>query len=128
MIVGIGIDIVELERMRAIADKRQQSFVMRILGTDELEDWQQIEHQGRKVEYLAGRFAAKEALSKAFGTGIGQVTFKEMEIVKHANGKPYVQLTGRAKAIAEENGVTDIWITISHSRTYAVAQAILEKK
>ena len=81
-----------------------------------------------RPEYLAGRFAAKEAISKALGTGIFQFSMREIEIDRNANGKPVVILRGKAKQIAQKFGDYKIHITISHSRENAVAYAVLEIK
>jgi len=129
MIVGIGLDIVELSRMAKMDRCCLDKFAARVLSLVELDEWNQIEHLRRKVEFLAGRFAVKEAVAKAFGTGIGKsMFFQDIGVVKDQNGKPDVVLTGRAKSTSTDRGVSYIWISISHSSQFAVAQAILEKK
>lgn len=117
MINGIGIDIVELARIKG-AMERHQSFVTRILTTKE----QTIFHKlsdNRKVEFLAGRFAAKEAFAKAVGTGIGkQLSWQDVEITPDINGKP---------TIVSKKTLGRIHLSISHSKEYAVANVIIEK-
>lgn len=116
MITGIGIDIVELSRIRKIY-LRQQKFVDRILTISEKEIFYNLTDD-RKVEYLAGRFAAKEAFSKAMGTGLGgNLSFLDIEIERDKNGKPFI-----SKPFYE-----GVHLSISHSKEYAVAQIVIEK-
>ncbi|OEH84930.1 hypothetical protein BHU72_06985 [Desulfuribacillus stibiiarsenatis] len=127
MIVGIGLDIADIERITKACGKQPQAFVKRILSEREFEEFQQLPSESRKYEYLAGRFAAKEALAKAFGTGIGKVSFCDLVILKDAYGKPVVTLEGNAKELARELEVTAVWVSITHDKGLAIAQAILEK-
>lgn len=115
MIDGIGIDIIELSRVEEILNK-QMKFVDRILTPKEKELFEKLNAR-RKIEFLAGRFAAKEAYSKANGTGIGsELSFLDIEIVPDERGKPFFSKPpGKAH------------LSISHSRDYAVAQVIIEK-
>ena len=116
MISGIGLDIVELKRIKKISE-RQSKFVDRILTQKEKETYEKL-RSNRKVEFLAGRFAAKEAYSKAAGTGIGkELSFLDIEIKTDSLGKPYI-------VKPETNG----FLSISHSRDYAVAQVVIEEK
>ncbi len=129
MIAGIGLDIVELSRIAGMEQRRMDKFALRVLTPEELHEWEHIEHLWRKIEFLAGRFAVKEAVSKAFGTGIGEsMSFAEIGVIKDQNGKPNVTLTGRAQSTSTRLGISHIWISISHSGQFAVAQAIIEKK
>lgn len=115
MIVGIGIDIIEIERIEKMIEG-QPKFIERILTEKE----RQVAHSlkgKRRSEFVAGRFAAKEAYSKAFGTGIGkEVSFLHIEITNDERGKPVL--------LANTNYT--IHLSISHSREFAVAQVILE--
>jgi holo-[acyl-carrier protein] synthase len=116
MIIGIGIDIVELERIEQLMMKNEK-FIDRILTEEEKAIFSKLSPK-RKVEFVAGRFAAKEAYAKAIGTGIGKnVSFHDIQIMNDDNGKP----------IAVSN-VKDcrIHVSISHSRDYAIAQVIIE--
>lgn len=115
MIKGIGIDIIELSRVEQLLNK-QKKFTARVLTPHELRKFENLSAQ-RQVEFLAGRFAAKEAYSKAAGTGIGkQLSFLDIEIDADSSGKPYfTKPEGRAH------------LSISHSRDYAVAQVIIEE-
>lgn len=116
MITGIGIDIVELKRIQDIV-VRQKRFAERILTSNEKQVFDKLAGK-RKIEFLAGRFAAKEAFSKAKGTGIGkELSFVDIEIASDEKGKPFI-----CKPL--NNGVH---LSISHSMEYAVAQVIIEK-
>ena len=115
MIKGIGIDIVELSRIEKIIVNKS-SFVKRVLTNDEHALFQKLPHK-RQVEFLAGRFACKEAFSKAWGTGIGSVGLKDIEILKERNGAPKV-----TNSPHEGN----VFVSISHTDSFAVAQIILE--
>ncbi|XJZ27580.1 holo-ACP synthase [Bacillota bacterium Lsc_1132] len=115
MIKGIGMDIIELARVQEMIE-RQPKFVDRVLTPLEKEKMEKLSGR-RKVEYLAGRFAAKEAFSKANGTGIGkELSFLDIEINTDKYGKPFVI---KPKVQAH--------LSISHSREYAVAQVIIEE-
>lgn len=114
MIKGIGIDIIELSRVAEMIE-RQPKFLDRILTPFEKEKMEMLSGH-RKVEFLAGRFAAKEAFSKANGTGIGkQLSFLDIEIHTNPLGKPVI-----VKPAIQAH------LSISHSREYAVAQVIIE--
>lgn len=116
MIKGIGIDIIELSRVQEIIST-QPKFIDRILCESEKQKFDQLSGI-RKVEFLAGRFAAKEAFSKANGTGIGkQLSFKDIEIDSDFRGKPFI-----LKPYVQAH------LSISHSREYAVAQVIIENE
>ncbi|PWU68061.1 MULTISPECIES: holo-ACP synthase [Gracilibacillus] len=117
MIKGIGIDIVELDRIREMATK-QPRFISRILTKKERDLYENLSSDKRKIEFLAGRFAAKEAFSKAIGTGIGKVSFQDIEILTNLEGAPifYSNITEKDK----------IFVSISHSKAYATAQVIIE--
>ncbi|MFD1781385.1 holo-ACP synthase [Fredinandcohnia salidurans] len=115
MIIGTGIDIVELERIKKILH-RQKKFVDRILTNAEKEKFFRLA-ESRQVEFLAGRFAVKEAYSKAVGTGIGEnLSFLDIEVLSDEKGKPVLTKPMNQKA----------HLSITHSKDYAVAQVILE--
>jgi|SRR5690625_49939 len=117
MIKGIGIDIIELERIERSV-KRQKRFVQRILTEKELEHYQSLPKERRKIEFIAGRFAAKEALAKATGRGIGALSFQHIEILPKRGGAPGIDVKGYKAG--------QIHLSISHSEHYAVAQVIIE--
>lgn len=119
MIVGIGIDIVEINRLAHSVEK-QPRFPERILHAEELQLYTQLTGK-RQIEYLAGRFAAKEAFSKALGTGIGEaVTWHDLVIHQQNNGSP--QLIWH-----KNNKGYRVHLSISHSAEYAVAHVVLEE-
>jgi holo-[acyl-carrier protein] synthase len=115
MIKGIGLDIVEIDRIAELA-ARQPKFIRRILTGTEIEQYISL-NGARRYEFLAGRFAAKEAFAKARGTGIGsELSFVDIEIRKDSSGKPYI-------FSPVEKGVH---LSITHSRDFAAAQVIIE--
>jgi len=115
MLVHTGVDLVEIERIRRAVERYGEHFLMRIYTREER---QQV---AGNIASLAARFAAKEAVSKALGTGIGIVSWQEIEIIRSESGAPSVRLHGNAQAIAQKNGFTGWSVSISHSRTHAVA-------
>ena len=115
MIKGIGIDIIELHRIFEIIS-RKGKLVDRILTANEKKVFDDLS-KTRKVEFLAGRFAAKEAFSKAIGTGIGkELSFQDIEIETDSFGKPFFK-----------KPEVQAHLSISHSRDYAVAQVVIEQ-
>ncbi|WP_078429415.1 holo-ACP synthase [Alkalihalobacterium alkalinitrilicum] len=116
MIKGIGIDIVEIARIKQ-AIERTDKFILRILTENERKKYHTLTKQ-RQFEYVAGRFAAKEAFVKAIGTGISkEVGWQDIEVVNDVNsGKPSIAWKGNDK----------VHVSISHSKEFAVAQVIIE--
>ena len=112
---SVGVDIIEIERIEAVLRRHGQRFLQRVYTPAE-----QVYCRGRVPE-LAVRFAAKEAISKALGTGMRGIAWREMEILGDERGKPVVHLHGRARARAEELGLSEFAVSLSHSRDYAVA-------
>jgi holo-[acyl-carrier protein] synthase len=121
VIVGIGTDIVEIQRIREIVEKRGQSFLSRIFTDAEKEYCLSTKDPAARC---AGRYAAKEAVLKALGTGLRGLRWRDIEIIRNSAGKPIVRLTAGAAQLAESLGITEILLTISHSRDYAVALAV----
>lgn len=128
MIYGIGHDVVEIKRInRIIEGSRREAFLQRILTLDEQAFAQ--ERAGRLSEFAAGRFAAKEAVSKAFGCGIGKlIGFQDMTVLPLPGGRPAVQLTEAAWERLElpDNGVYNIHLSITHQTELASAFAVVE--
>ena len=121
-IAGTGLDIVETERIRQSVEQFGDRFLNRIFLPDEI-----AYCRGMKLPELhfAARFAAKEAISKAFSTGIGhELGWKDMEICRRASGEPYVVLHGKGAALAQARGVTSVFVSLSHCRDYAAASAV----
>ena len=115
MIKGIGIDAVELSRITRLIEEKPK-FIARILTSDEMKLFQSLPFH-RQVEFLGGRYACKEAFSKAWGTGIGKVTFQDVEILKNENGQPVVTRSPHEGKV---------WVSITHTNETAFAQIILE--
>jgi holo-[acyl-carrier protein] synthase len=124
MILGTGIDIIEVARIASSYEKFGEKFVNRILLPDEIAYC--LTHQ-RPAPFLAVRFAAKEAISKAFGTGIGAALgWQDMEIRRKESGEPFVVLHGKGKTLFETRGAKQLLVSLSHTETYAAATAVLE--
>ena len=124
MILGTGIDIIEVERIASSFEKYGERFVNRILVAEEIAYC--LSHR-KPAPFLAVRFAAKEAISKAFGTGIGaQIGWQDMEIRKKESGEPYVVLHGKGAELFAARKAVRIHVTLSHTEHYATAMAILE--
>lgn len=116
MIKGIGIDLIELKRIEQAILKNAR-FVNRVLTEKEVSVYNEYSIKQRQIEFLAGRFAAKEAFSKAAGTGIGKLSFQDIQILNEGSGAPFIS----AKGFEPSN----IYLSISHSKEYAVAQVII---
>lgn len=121
MILGIGIDIIEIERIaKAIKNTR---FLKRVYTPKEIEF---LDSRKWNPCSVAGNFAAKEAMVKALGTGIGAIKWMDVEILRNSKGAPYVLLYGKALETYSEMDGEKIWVSISHSKEYATAQIIIE--
>lgn len=122
MIIGIGTDIVEIERIRTMIERHGDHFLRRCYTAGEIEYSQR--HRDSAVRF-AGRWAAKEAVVKVLGTGFIQgITFHDVEVISLHTGQPVVKLSGEAGRIAETLKITEVKLTISHAREYATATAI----
>ena len=119
-IIGIGIDIEENKRMQKIVDQDGKRFLNSVFTENELKVFELVEE---KAQYLSSRFAAKEAVMKAFGI---PMKWKDMEIMNDDSGKPYVTLLISDAEIMKHRNVKQIFITISHSKDYAIANVLLE--
>ncbi|MDF1741546.1 MAG: holo-ACP synthase [Verrucomicrobiales bacterium] len=119
---GIGIDIVDTARIEESIDRFGDRFIDRIFTAAEKAYCAPMSAAGR---HYAARFAAKEAIAKALGTGIGaDLAWTDMEILRNANGKPGANLTGAGKAFMDRNGIVEIQISLSHADNHAAANAI----
>jgi holo-[acyl-carrier protein] synthase len=124
MIVGLGVDITEVDRMEAAIARRGRPFLNRLFTPAEILYCEKHRHS---AERFAGRFAAKEAAMKALGTGWARgVRWIDIEIVREPSGKPTLKLSGAARAIAASLGVMHIAVTITHDGNTALAQVIFE--
>ena len=116
MIVGHGIDIEELASIQNAVEKRE-GFEQRVLTDKELERFSSLKGR-RQIEYLAGRWSAKEAFSKAMGTGIGKLGFQDLEILNNERGAPY---------FSKSPFSGKVWLSISHTDQFVTASVILEE-
>ena len=116
MIVGHGIDIEELASIQN-AVKKREGFAQRVLTDKELKRFASLKGR-RQIEYLAGRWSAKEAFSKAMGTGIGKLGFHDLEILNNERGAPY---------FSKSPFSGKVWLSISHTDQFVTASVILEE-
>jgi holo-[acyl-carrier protein] synthase len=124
MIVGIGLDVAEIDRIEQAIRRHGDAFKKRVY-TDAERAY--CESHRNSFERYAGRFAAKEAGMKALGTGWrGGVTWRDFEVVRERGGKPTLRLSGVARTLAEKQGVKNVVMTITHSGNLALAQVIFE--
>lgn len=123
-VLGIGVDLVENARIERSLERFGDRFLHRVFTAGEIEYSQSMKYPAR---HLAARFAAKEAVSKAFGTGIGKaMAWKDIDVRRKESGEPYVVLDGGAKKHAEERQVTKVAITLSHTEHHAMAVIVVE--
>lgn len=124
MILGVGVDIIEVARIAASYEKFGERFVNRILLPDEISYC--LSHK-KPGPFLAARFAAKEAISKAFGTGIGAALgWQDMEIRRKESGEPYVILHGKGEKLFKARNAKRLLVSLSHTQNYAAVTAVLE--
>jgi holo-[acyl-carrier protein] synthase len=124
MILGTGIDIIEVARIRASHEKFGERFLRRILREGEITYC--LSHRA-PGPFLAVRFAAKEAVSKAFGTGIGAALgWQDIEVKRHDSGQPYVVLHDKGDVLFRERRALALHLSLSHTEHYAAAVAVLE--
>ncbi len=123
-VIGIGVDLVETARIQHSLERFGKRFLQRVFTEGEIEYCQSMKFPER---HFAARFAAKEAVSKAFGTGIGRAMgWKDIDVGRKESGEPFLVFHGGAKNLAEQRGVTAAWITLSHTEHHAVATIVLE--
>ena len=123
-VLGIGVDLVECARIQHSLDRFGDRFLHRVFTDGEIEYSMSMKFPAR---HLAARFAAKEAVSKAFGTGIGKAMgWRNIDIRKKPSGEPFLVLTGGAEELATQRGVKNALITLSHTDHHAMAVIVLE--
>lgn len=121
-VTGTGLDLVEIERVRRSLEKFGDRFLRRCFRPDEIAYCQSQKFPER---HFAARFAAKEAISKAFGTGIGRhLGWTDLEICRHPSGAPYVKLHDKAQSLAADRRIIEIHISLTHTDTHAAASAL----
>src|ERR1700692_2927478 len=124
MIIGLGIDVEDVERVKDAIERQGERFLKRIVTEKERAYCEQFKD---KYERYAGRFAVKEAAMKALGTGWSRgVRWVDVEVVRHASGRPSLAVEGGAKKIADAMGVKNIAVSITHTSEQAIAQVIFE--
>ena len=125
MIVGTGIDIAEVPRIREVIERHGERFLKRVFTEGEI---QYCESKANRVERYAARFAAKEAGMKAIGTGWNHgVRWRDLEVARKPGGSPTLVLHGKAAEFAAKLGATNIALSLTHTAEQAFAQVILEK-
>lgn len=122
MIIGVGIDIVEIQRIKAAISR--EAFIKRVFTTAEAGYCR--ERGVQQAASFAARFAAKEAVAKALGSGFAGGNIRDIEVVMGTGGKPEIMLHGSFHTLAANLGVTAIHISLTHAQEYAAAQAVLE--
>ena len=119
MTIAIGTDIVEIQRIASALERQGDKFVQRILTESEMAEYQA---RGNSVAFLAKRFAAKEAIAKALGTGIGRgISFQHMVVSNNAEGAPQVELQANAAERLKQLGGTNVLLSLSDEKNYALA-------
>ncbi len=122
-LIGIGIDVVEVSRIKSSLDEFGDRFMERVFTETEREYSQR---QKRPELHLAARFAAKEAIAKAFGTGIGkEIGWLDMEIIRKPSGEPEARLSGGGAEYAKSRGVRQVMVSLTHAKHYAAANAVI---
>jgi holo-[acyl-carrier protein] synthase len=125
-VIGIGVDLVECARIQHSLDRFGERFLHRVFTEGEIKYSMSMKFPAR---HLAARFAGKEAVSKAFGTGIGKaMSWRNIDIRKKPSGEPFLVFSGPAQELATKRGVTSALITLSHTDRHAVACVVLESK
>jgi holo-[acyl-carrier protein] synthase len=120
--VAHGIDLVDLPRIEQMVTRHGSRFLDRVFTPAEQ---QYAQNNKNRIEKLAGRFAAKEAVLKLLGTGWREkIAWTDIEVINNAAGQPEAKLTGQVKKIAEDLGVTQISISITHTANFAIASAV----
>ena len=122
-VLGIGVDVVETARIESSLERFGNRFLLRVFTESEIEYCNSMKFPAR---HLAARFAAKEAVSKAFGTGIGATMgWKDIEVKRKATGEPFILFHGAARQHADQLSVVEVFVSLSHSDNYSVANAVV---
>ena len=123
-VIGIGVDLIECARIQRSIDRFGDRFLHRVFTDGEIAYSLSMKFPAR---HLAARFAAKEAVSKAFGTGIGKAMgWRNIDIRRRPSGEPFLVFSGPAQELAAKRGVTSALITLSHTEHHAMASVVLE--
>jgi holo-[acyl-carrier protein] synthase len=123
-VLGIGVDLVECARIERSLERFGEKFLHRVFTDGEITYSMSMKFPAR---HLAARFAAKEAVSKAFGTGIGKAMgWRDIDVRKKPSGEPYLVFSGPAQELATQRGVTVAFVTLSHTEHHAIACIVLD--
>ncbi len=114
-----GVDLIDIDRFTHAYLRHSQRFLQRVFTPTELAE------NGENIASLAARFAAKEAVAKAFGTGIGHITWQEIEICRGCSGEPILHLYGEAQRMADEHHLNNWALSLSHTQTQAIAVVVV---
>lgn len=124
MIIGIGVDLIEIGRIRKVFERRGERFKKRVFDPIECE---YCEARANPIQHYAARFTAKEAFSKAIGTGMSRgIGFKNIVVKNDPQGKPQMLVNGKAKEVCDRLGAQRIYVSLSHSEKYATAVVVVE--
>ena len=123
-ILGIGVDMIEVERIQHSLDRFGERFLKRVFTEGEIAYCHSMKFPAR---HFAARFAAKEAVSKAFGTGIGKAMgWRDIDVHKKGSGEPFLVLRGGADKLARDRAMKSSWISLSHTEHHAMAMIVVE--
>ena len=121
-IIAHGIDLVDFERLESVITRHGERFMNRVFTTKEQSDADSVKN---RIEKLAGRFAAKEAVLKLLGTGwSGGISWTDIEVTNDSHGRPEVELRGEVQEIAKKTGVEQVTLSITHTANFAIASAV----
>tara|TARA_Y100001970_G_scaffold294213_1_gene448631 strand:- start:29469 stop:29852 length:384 start_codon:yes stop_codon:yes gene_type:complete len=126
MIQGIGTDVIEKTRIENICKKYGDKFIKKILSPSEQKIFKSKVNFKNQVSFLSNNFAAKEAFSKALGTGMKGIAFKEIEVLRLSNGKPQINLSGNVKDKVKQSGAKRFHVSISDTENLSIAFLLIE--
>ena len=127
MIFGIGTDCVQIDRIEKLLNQFEEKTLKRLFTPTEIARADKSTCAENKIRTFAKRFAAKEAVSKALGTGLGKIGLTDIEVQNQSTGQPQIVLHGAAQIFAQTHGIKRVHISLSHSEVYAIATAIVEE-
>jgi holo-[acyl-carrier protein] synthase len=121
--IGLGLDLVEVGRITSVIERQGELFIKRVFTEVERA---YCESKQQPAQFYAARFAAKEAVAKAFGTGIGaEIGWLDIEVIRSENGAPSIRLSGRGAELSSQRGVGSILVSLTHTQTTAGASVVL---
>ncbi|GAB4113832.1 MAG: holo-[acyl-carrier-protein] synthase [Candidatus Caldatribacteriota bacterium] len=126
MIIGLGIDLVEINRVEKIIKRWEDVFINRLFTQQEIEYCEN--KNNNKFQSYAGKFAAKEAFLKALGWGLWKIEWKEIEILNDNKGRPFIRISERIKEIFSQKKIYNHLVSITHTKDYVIAEVLLETR